>query len=102
MTHQTKIRALALALLFVVGGSASAMAADTTTRGITVQGSGTVKMVPDAVRISVTTNVVASTTKDALGQSSGVAAAIRKVLTANAIASKEYSSPPMVCFTLTP
>ena len=92
MTHQTKIRVLALALLFVVGGSASAMAADTTTRGITVQGSGTVKMVPDAVRISVTTNVVASTTKDALGQSSGVAAAIRKVLTANAIASKDITT----------
>ncbi len=69
-----------------------AAAVDTTTRGITVQGTGTVKMVPDAVRISVTTNILQPSSKAALSQSSGVAAAIRKVLTANAIATKDIAT----------
>ncbi len=69
-----------------------AAAVDTTTRGITVQGTGTVKMVPDAVRISVTTNILQPSSKAALSQSSGVAAAIRKVLTANAVATKDITT----------
>ena len=69
-----------------------AAAVDTTTRGITVQGTGTVKMVPDAVRISVTTNILQPSSKAALSQSSGVAAAIRKVITANAIATKDITT----------
>jgi len=69
-----------------------AAAVDTTTRGITVQGTGTVKMVPDAIRISVTTNILQPSSKEALSQSSGVAAAIRKVLTSNAIATKDIAT----------
>jgi uncharacterized protein YggE len=77
---------------FTLWSALPAAAVDTTTRGITVQGTGTVKMVPDAVRISVTTNILQPSSKAALSQSSGVAAAIRKVLTANAIATKDITT----------
>ena len=82
----------ALGVGFTLSSALPAAAADATTRGITVQGTGTVKMVPDAVRISVTTNVFLGSSKEALTKSSTVAAAIRGVLTANAIATKDITT----------
>jgi uncharacterized protein YggE len=82
----------ALGVGFTLSSALPAAAADATTRGITVQGTGTVKMVPDAVRISVTTNVFLGSSKEALAKSSTVAAAIRGVLTANAIATKDITT----------
>ena len=82
----------ALGVGFTLSSAVPAAAVDTTTRGITVQGTGTVKMVPDAVRISVTTNVFLGNSKEALAKSSTVAAAIRGVLTANAIATKDITT----------
>jgi uncharacterized protein YggE len=82
----------ALGVGFTLSSAVPAAAVDTTTRGITVQGTGTVKMVPDAVRISVTTNVFLGSSKEALAKSSTVAAAIRGVLTANAIATKDITT----------
>ncbi|CAB4671404.1 unannotated protein [freshwater metagenome] len=91
-TRRTIAALAALGVGFTLWSALPAAAVDTTTRGITVQGTGTVKMVPDAVRISVTTNVFLASSKEALAQSSGVAAAIRKVLTANAIATKDITT----------
>jgi uncharacterized protein len=82
----------ALGVGFTLSSAVPAAAVDTTTRGITVQGTGTVKMVPDAVRISVTTNVFLGSSKEALAKSSTVAAAIRGVLTSNAIATKDITT----------
>ncbi|MCX6452023.1 MAG: SIMPL domain-containing protein [Actinobacteria bacterium] len=94
--RRTFVGVLALGLTLGFGltllSALPASAVDTTTRGITVQGTGTVKMVPDAIRISVTTNILQPSSNEALSQSSGVAAAIRKVLTANAIATKDITT----------
>jgi len=96
MTSKRFRRMIAVVASFGVGltlwSALPAAAVDTTTRGITVQGTGTVKMVPDAIRISVTTNILQPSSKAALSQSSGVAAAVRKVLTANAIATKDITT----------
>ena len=86
----------ALGVGFTLSSAVPAAAVDTTTRGITVQGTGTVKMVPDAVRISVTTNVFLGSSKEALAKSSTVAAAIRGVLTANAIATKDITTARII------
>lgn len=70
----------------------SAQAADTSTQGITVQATGTVKVTPDAVRLNLTATSLGSTSKDALATTSTTASAIRKVLIADGIATKDIAT----------
>ena len=80
-----------LALIAGVANPASASAA-TSTRYITVSAEGTVKVAPDAVRLTTTVTVVSPTNKDALALTSTNAAAVRKALIAAGIATKDIAT----------
>jgi uncharacterized protein YggE len=62
------------------------------TRHITVSAEGTVKVAPDAVRLTATVSVVAPTNKEALAATSTSAAAVRKALIAAKIATKDIAT----------
>ena len=78
-----------IALIAVVSTPANAAAP---TRYITVSAEGTVKVVPDAVRLSATVTTVAATSKEALAANSNSAAKVRKALTTAGIAVKDIST----------
>jgi len=62
------------------------------TRYITVSAEGTVKVAPDAVRLTTTVSIVAASNKDALAQTSTTAAAVRKALIAAGISTKDIAT----------
>ena len=80
-----------LALIASVASPVTASAA-TTTRYITVSAEGTVKVVPDAVRLTATVTAVSLTNKEALALTSTNAAAVRKALVAAGIATKDIAT----------
>ena len=80
-----------LALVAAVATPVTANAA-TSTRYITVSAEGTVKVVPDAVRLSATASTVAATSKEALAATSTTASAVRKALIAAGVATKDIST----------
>ena len=61
-------------------------------RSISVSGTGTVSVVPDAVRFNATVNVVGASNAEALAGASKSAAAVRAALKTNAIATKDIRS----------
>ena len=79
-----------LALVTLLAAPVSANAA--ATRYVTVNAEGTVKVAPDAVRLITTVSVVAATSKEALAQTSATAAAVRKVLIAAGISTKDIAT----------
>lgn len=83
---------LVLAPVALIAGLATPANAATTPRYITVSAEGTVKVVPDAVRLSATVSVVAASSKEALGSTSTNSAAVRKALTAAGVATKDIST----------
>jgi len=86
-----KIFLVLLPVALIAGISAPANAA-TSPRYITVTAEGTVKVVPDAVRLNATVTVVAATSKEALAATSKSAAAVRAALVAAKIATKDIST----------
>ena len=86
-THMKKFAVLAIALS-LIGGVALAPAsmAAAPTRSISVNAEGTVKVTPDAVRMSATATVVAASNKEALAETGKVAAAVRAALLDNGVA----------------
>jgi len=72
----------------------SPVAADAATplRYITVNAEGTVKVSPDAVRLTATATSVAATNKEALASTSTSAAAIRKALLAAGVSAKDIAT----------
>ena len=86
-----------LALLATVFAPVSANAA-TSTRYITVSAEGTVKVAPDAVRLTATVSVVSPTNKEALAATSTNAAAVRKALVAAGIATKDISTQNITAY----
>lgn len=94
------ITALSIALLGVVAPSAQAAPA----RHITVKAQGSVKVVPDAVRITATATAVAATSREALAQTNTAAAAIRSAtlnakVTARDIATQSITVSPEYQYT---
>ena len=89
-------------LLAVVAFSISSMALPAAqaaeSRYITVKAQGTVKVVPDAVRINATASNLASTNKDALSATSKTAAAIRAALKTAKIDSKDIATTSITTF----
>jgi uncharacterized protein YggE len=79
-----------LALIATVVTPVSAQAA--ATRYITVSAEGTVKVAPDAVRLTATVSVVSPTNKEALAATSTNAAAVRKALVAAGISTKDIAT----------
>ncbi len=86
-----------LALIAAVLAPVSANAA-TATRYITVSAEGTVKVVPDAVRLTATVTSVAVTNKEALALTSTNAAAVRKALIAAGIATKDIATQNITAY----
>ena len=84
--------ALGASALILTLGAPAAQASDSSTHGITVQATGTIKVIPDAVRINLTSTTIAATSKDALAATANTSAAIRKVLVANGIATKDVAT----------
>jgi len=80
-----------IALIAGLVAPTSANAA-TATRYITVSAEGTVKVAPDAVRLTATVSVVAATNKEALAATNTNSAAVRKALIAAAVATKDIAT----------
>ena len=91
-----------ISLMAVVAFSISSMALPAAqaaeSRYITVKAQGTVKVVPDAVRINATATNLASTNKDALSATSKTAAAIRAALKTAKIDSKDIATTSITTF----
>jgi len=91
-----------ISLLAVVALSISSMALPAAqaaeSRYITVKAQGTVKVVPDAVRINATATNLASTNKDALSATSKTAAALRGALKTAKIDSRDVATTSITTF----
>ena len=79
---------LSIAVAGVIAPSAHAAA----TRYITVSAQGTVKVVPDAVRINATATSVAATSKEALAATAKTATAVRAALKTAKIDTKDIAT----------
>ena len=85
------VLAIALSLIGGVALAPASMAA-APTRAISVNAEGTVKVTPDAVRMSASATVVAASNKEALAETSKAAAAVRAALLANGVAKTEIAT----------
>jgi uncharacterized protein YggE len=97
MKTRTRISLLAVitvAISALVAPSANAAA----TRYITISSQGSVKVVPDAVRISANSTNVAATSKEALAATAKTTAAVRAALTAAKIDKKDISTQSVSVF----
>ena len=92
MTLRKRISIVALSSLLVAGFIAPAAQA-ATSRYITVNAQGSVKVVPDAVRISATSTNIAATSKEALAATAKTSAAVRAAILAAKIDKKDISTP---------
>lgn len=91
-----RISVIAIAVALVGGAVlAPASVAATTSRYITISSDGTVKVVPDAVRINATVSVVAPTSKEALAATATSAAAVRAAFISNGVAAKDIATQSM-------
>ena len=91
MTTRSRISTLAvltLAIAALVAPSANAAA----TRYVTISSQGSVKVVPDAVRINATSTNIAATSKEALAATAKTSAAVRAALTLAKIDKKDIAS----------
>jgi uncharacterized protein YggE len=93
-THRALAALVAISLSTFLIPSAEAAA----TRYITVSAQGTVKVVPDAVRINATVTAVTATSKDALSATNKSAAAIRVALKSSKIDSKDIASQTVTVY----
>ena len=92
-TYMKKFALPAIALSLIAGVAlAPASMAASPTRSISVNAEGTVKVTPDAVRMSATATVVAGSNKEALAETSKAAAAVRAALLANGVAKTEITT----------
>ncbi len=97
MKTRTRISLLAVITVTIaalVAPSANAAA----TRYITISSQGSVKVVPDAVRITATSTNVAATSKEALAATAKTSAAVRAALTASKIEKKDISTQSVSVF----
>ena len=97
LTRRIVVFTIALALVGDVA-LASASTAATSARYITVSAEGTVKVVPDAVRLNATVSIVLGTSADALAATSTSAAAVRAALVANGVATKDIATQSLTIY----
>ena len=91
MTTRKRISVLAV-LTIALAGLIAPTAHAAATRYITITSQGSVKVVPDAVRINATASVVAATSKDALAATAKSSAAVRTALTAAKVDKKDIAT----------
>ena len=97
MKTRKRISVITIATIALAGAVIPAANA-AATRYITVSAQGTVKVVPDAVRIGATVSTVASTSKDALAAANKTATAIRAVLRSAKIEAKDIATQSVTVF----
>lgn len=85
---------LVVSIAGVIAPSANAAA----TRYITVSAQGTIKVTPDAVRLSATVSAVAATSEDALAAANKTATAVRAALKAAKIDTKDISTQTITVY----
>ena len=91
MATRKRISLLA-ALTIATAGLLAPSAHAAASRYITITSQGSVKVVPDAVRINATASVVAATSKDALAATAKSSAAVRTALNAAKIDKKDIAT----------
>jgi len=84
---------IVVASSLLVAGFIAPTAQAATSRYITVNAQGSIKVVPDAVRISATSTNVAATSKEALAATAKTSAAVRAAILAAKIDKKDISTP---------
>lgn len=95
----TRKRISVIALLALVAGGVIAPSADAAaTRYITVSAQGSVKVVPDAVRINATATAVAASSKEALAATAKTATAVRAALKTAKIDSKDIATQSVTVY----
>ena len=97
MNTRKRISVIAL-LVICVAGIVAPSANAAATRYITVSAQGTIKVTPDAVRLSATVSAVAATSKDALAAANKTAAAVRAALKAAKIDAKDISTQTVTVY----
>jgi uncharacterized protein YggE len=100
LTSKLNIAGLSVALA-LVGGIASmpvASAATSPSRYVTITADGSVKVVPDAVRMNATVTVIAGTSKEAQAQVSTTSAAVRAALVAAQIDKKDIATQSITVY----
>lgn len=91
MTLRKRISLIAVASL-VSAGFFTTSAEAATSRYVTVNAQGSVKVVPDAVRINATSTNVAATSKEALAATAKTSAAVRAAILAAKIDKKDIAT----------
>lgn len=82
----------------LVGGFFTNSAEAAASRYITVSAQGTIKVVPDAVRVNATVTSVAATSKDALSATGNAANLVRSTLKSARIDSKDISTQTITVY----
>ena len=95
MKLRSIIASVALLSLVAIPTATSANAA--TSRYISVNAEGTVKVVPDAVKIMAQVTVVDGTNAGALAKANTTSAAVRKAITSNGVSTKDIGKPADLC-----
>ena len=90
------VTVIAITLISGVGLARPANAADS--RYITVNATGTVTVVPDAVRINATVSVLGTTSKGALSSAGATSTVVRSALTANKVATKDVATQSITVY----
>jgi uncharacterized protein YggE len=100
LTTKRNITVLSVALALVAGIASmpAASAATSPSRYVTITADGSVKVVPDAVRMNATVTVIAGTSKEAQAQVSTTSAAVRAALTAAKIDKKDIATQSITVY----
>ena len=99
-TTKRNITVLSIALALVAGIVAmpAASAATSPSRYVTITADGSVKVVPDAVRMNATVSIIAGTSKEAQAQVSKTSAAVRAALVAAQIDKKDIATQSITVY----
>ncbi|MDE3228068.1 MAG: SIMPL domain-containing protein, partial [Acidobacteriota bacterium] len=97
MTTRKRISVIAI-LMSLAAGTLSPAAEAAASRYITISAQGSVKVVPDAVRINATATAVAATSKEALAATSKTSAAVRTALKNSKIDSKDIATQSVTVY----
>ena len=96
MKLRSIIASVALLSLVAIPTATSASAA--TSRYISVNAEGTVKVVPDAVKIMAQVTVVDGTNAGALAKANTTSAAVRKAITSNGVSTKDIATTSLTVY----
>jgi uncharacterized protein YggE len=100
LTTKRNIAVLSIALALVAGVASVPVASASSgpSRYVTITADGSVKVVPDAVRMNATVSVIAGTSKEAQAQVSKTSAAVRAALVAAQIDKKDIATQSITVY----